>query len=430
MAILMVSASVVFGDTHYVSGAGSNAAPYTSWASAAHEIQSAVDEAQPGDFVLVAAGTYQTGSRQNSRIVVNKAVEVRSVDGRGATTIVGDDSPAVRCAYLSGAGAVLRGFTLSSGETPMSDYDGGGAYVVGGARLEDCVVENCTSVNSGAVFCNGSSVAYACVIRNNSGYNGGATLYKGGLLDSCEVYGNSTTAYGSAGGVMCFFGGEVRNSIVRNNTASRNGNGILCHKGGTVRSCTVVNNTGGSNGGVYVKLNGRIYNSIVYGNGSVNIVSDNDDGGEPDPILFDYRNVCSPEGVGTSPITGAPDFVNQAAYDFSLKASSPCLDAGSNALVVGTSDIDGFPRVFADTVDVGAHEANVIATELTIDAGQVSAEWRAVPGGTFRIEWIADLRSKDWSTLDTHVDWPTPVITSRDTITDQSRRFYRVVWER
>ena len=131
---------------------------------------------------------------------------------------------------------------------------------------------------------------------------------------------------------MCFFGGEVRNSIVRNNTAPRDGNGILCQKGGTIRNCTVVNNAGGTNGGVYVKLNGRIYNSIIYDNGATNIVSDDDDEGEPSPILFDYRNVCSPDAIGISPISASPNFVDQPGFDYSLNSSSPCIDGGSNVI--------------------------------------------------------------------------------------------------
>ncbi len=55
--LLLLAASAANAATRYVwQGSPSPAPPYTSWASAVHVIQEAVDAAQTGDTVWVAGG--------------------------------------------------------------------------------------------------------------------------------------------------------------------------------------------------------------------------------------------------------------------------------------------------------------------------------------------------------------------------------------
>src|ERR1051325_6022311 len=83
------------------------AAPFTSWATAATNIQDAVDAAVAGDEILVTNGVYQPRDRavygSSNRVAVTKPLTLRSINGPAVTSIDGGrwgTSP-VRCVYLT-----------------------------------------------------------------------------------------------------------------------------------------------------------------------------------------------------------------------------------------------------------------------------------------------------------------------------------------
>ena len=121
LLLLTVHVSAV---TNYVwQGSPAPVAPYTSWKTAAHTIQDAVNAADPGNLVLVTNGVYATGSTVTpgytvrNRLVADKTVTVQSVSGPAVTVISGEahseneanGSNAVRAVYL-GPGAGLGFF--------------------------------------------------------------------------------------------------------------------------------------------------------------------------------------------------------------------------------------------------------------------------------------------------------------------------------
>jgi hypothetical protein len=61
-----------------------------------------------------------------------------------------------------------------------------------------------------------------------------------------------------------------------------------------------------------------------------------------------------PTGAGNT--NAAPGFVDAAGGDYRPATDSPCINAGNNAYVNGSTDLGGSPRIVGGTVDIGAYE--------------------------------------------------------------------------
>ena len=334
---------------HYVKlGNATPLAPYTSWATAATNIQEALDAAsQVGALVLVSNGIYATGGRVvygalSNRVAMTKPVTVRSVHGPTRTIIqgagpVGDS--AMRCAYV-GTNAVLEGFTLTHGATRSSgdvDYEqsGGGVWCESSGVLSNCILTGNSARHGGGVY---DGTLYNCTLTGNSASSGGGAC--DGTLYHCMLTGNSA---GEGGGV---FDVMLYNCTLTANSAY-NGGGA---SGGTLYNCTLTGNSATYGGGTCW---GTFYNCIVYYNEAASDANYYHS-------TFNY-SCTTPYPGGTGNITNDPQFVNAAAGNYRLSANSPCRDKGNNAYAQGTTDLDGNPRIVKSIVDRGAYEFQVLA---------------------------------------------------------------------
>lgn len=296
--------------------------PFTSWQTAAREIQRAVDLSSAGDEILVTNGVYSSGisrpaqgSTLTNRVCLDKAVTLRSVNGPLVTIIEGyqttprwaDSSVAVRCAYV-GSGAILEGFTLTKGDTRnegpwISDANGGGVF--------------CQSPNS--------------------------------LVRRCIIQGN--VAYGEGGGA---FGGRLENCLIIRNSATNGASGGCSN---ILVNCTVTRNAlGNSPGGVRASI---VYNSIVWENfGNPPNHSD---------TVFQYSCTEPLPSGGSGNISADPLFQLTHTNDFHLRSDSPCLEKGDNALAAGPTDLDGNPRQAGARVDMGAYEFASVPPRVTTE---------------------------------------------------------------
>jgi len=245
----------VLADTHYVSPSGSHIDPFKTWATAATNIQAAVDAAESADTVLVTNGLYDAGTTVTpgyacfNRVVITKDVEIRSVNGRDVTIIKGAEATgggngadAVRGVYMT-AGA-LFGFTITNGHTMTSgssfyDRSGGGVNMADGAgRATNCTL----SGNSAALYGGGSYAGMLsnCTLSNNFAESRGGGNYAGTLSD-CTISDNSSNDGGGS------FGGKLENCTISDNSAD-NGGGSY---GEMLNNCILSNNSANYGGGTY-----------------------------------------------------------------------------------------------------------------------------------------------------------------------------------
>ena len=241
--------------THFVDLNSANPTPpYSSWSTAATNIQDAVDASADGGQILVTNGVYRTGGRVvygslTNRVAVTKPLTLQSVSGPAFTLIEGYQMPgttngdsAVRCVYLTN-GALLAGFTLTNGATgATNDYatnqSGGGLWA-----------ESVTESNSS------SALVSNCVIIANAGI-WGAGAY-GGVLDHCTLSDN--IAAGKGGGAI---NSLLTSSLLQSNHATFGGGASES----ALESCILSNNSAGYRGGACDDC--TLSNCLLQGNSS------------------------------------------------------------------------------------------------------------------------------------------------------------------
>ena len=303
---------------------GSDGADGISWATAKQTIQAAVDATKNGCIVLVTNGVYATGGRTvgswalTNRVAIDRPIIVQSVNGPEVTTIQGAGpmgDAAVRCAYL-GSNAMLSGFTLSNGMVRLTgdwrhERSGGGAFMEGNSWLTKCrVVANSAGSGGGGGGISGeASHIQNCLVAGNYAEWGSGILADGMEIDSCTVSDNSS------------FGGP---GIVATNS--------------TIRNCIACSN-GVNTNWMEIKADSTIVEST-----------------------------CSPGLTGENNVTNDPQFVDAAAGNYRLQATSPCLDAGDDGVVTWAEDLDGNPRIAFGAVDMGAYEAQLTGVDAWFGA--------------------------------------------------------------
>ena len=356
-----------------------------SWATAKKTIQAAVDIAEAGKTVLVTNGVYDEnsavtpGSALTNRVMIDKAITVRSVNGPDVTTIVGaDDSGGLGNAAIRGVfmtnGCSLIGFTITNGWTMALDaYNdlnegGGGVYTADtGCIISNCVVSGCHAGCNGGGVVGSGDVVDSILDGNVCGIAGGG--FYGAVSDGRiwnSILRNNTAA--KQGGGAAYYA-AVDNCLIENNTVTdfgMGGGGGLYAASGTARNCTIVKNCADQEGAI-TSMGGSFYNCVIDGNtnsaGAVTNVG----------AVGTLKYSCSTGFTGGEGcITNDPQFVDFAGGNYQLQQTSPCINAGDNTYAptnITPSDLAGKTRIMFTTVDMGAYERQF---SLSTDSGRYS----------------------------------------------------------
>ncbi len=336
---IFFASTVTFAKTIYASlyvnaASATPAHPYSSWETAATDIQTAIDAASAGDHIIVTNGVYNFGKRitpgfsLSNRVLITKNIILRSVNGPENTIIIGAEAPgggngngAVRCIYMT-AGAVY-GFTISNGFTHTGSMDfpnnsGGGIWLTNGCVVTNCIaIGNSADYAGGAFFNFGGNVSDCFISGNSATYGGGAFGWQNGVFSSCIISGNSGSSAG--GGALSHSDGIVSNCTITGNNAYEGG-GIFCQEGGAVVGCSFSGNDATFGGGIFCYDTGFASDCTISGSTALY-------GGG----VYIYNN-----GVASAcKINGNSAEFGGGVYCFNSGALTNCLISGMNSATFG-----------------------------------------------------------------------------------------------
>ncbi len=245
-------------------------------------------------------------------------------------------------------------------------------------QIDACLIEGNISGQSGGGIadCGGAwanrpsgvQITHS-IIRGNtaSGHGGGIYLWnqRSPSISHSIVEDNVSSNYG---GGLYMQGGAIYDCLVRNNTSTGNGGGI--YGNGILRDNSIVfNKANGIGGGTY---SGDIGNCIVYYNTANN--GSNASGGS-----ISYSCVTPPV-AGTGNISSPPGFAG--CRNWRLVSNSPCVDGGNFGFAEGDYDLDGDPRIWGGSVDMGCDEFYPPGLGGPLSVVVESSAERAVVGAT------------------------------------------------
>ncbi|MCB0521518.1 MAG: CRTAC1 family protein [Lewinellaceae bacterium] len=332
-------------------------------------IQAAINASQNGDTVLVQPGEYVENLRFNGKsIVLTSRFFLTGHAADIETTIINGSQPAhpdtASCILIvdgESAATVVQGFTITGGKgTRWLDPAGAGTFREGGGILAEgtsptiqfniirdnevgLVAAGMVSNGGGGIRCGDGSP----VIRNNwihhnkGGGYGGAVVFNyctGQVSNNLVSFNEGGKDYGGGG---LWFTGTNQNTVVQvfNNTIVNN-------------VCTGTGQWGGKGGGIFVfSIKLDAWNNIIWSNaqtsgGPVAMYA----GGAVAMRYSDVQGGFAGEGN----FSNNPMFRDTLA--FSLRYSSPCVDAGDPAVQDFTVNSlnAAFPSLCRLHSDVGA----------------------------------------------------------------------------
>lgn len=453
LMLLGIGVAASGASTLYVATNGTHVSPFNSWATAATNIQSAVDVASSGDTVEVGNGLYIV----TQRVTIAKGITVRGSYGYSNVEVNGNSSAG--CFAVGHANAVLEGFTVKAGSSNrgggisitnglihncvitgnFATLFGGGVDIYDGGTVSNCAVSGNSAPitgggSGGGVCCSGNGkLVNSTVSGNEAAAGGGVYTFAGSVVSECVIISNrawdSLGGSGSGGGIQCNGTNiTIQNCRIMHNTAQQLGGGVYLtgHTVQKIIGCLIYDNrTANYGGGIYVNLAPSAYaiesctiaenratnlwwgmgggicggsgqaislkNCIVFSN-IATVAGSNYYGVDSGPISGQHT-CTTPSLPGISNITAEPMFYRSGSFE--LAAGSPCIDTGTNQSWMTTAlDLDAKTRIINSIVDMGAYEYGVAPGATSIVLRILSP----YPNQTFTAPATVngDMRAEQW----------------------------------
>ncbi|NIG55668.1 MBG domain-containing protein [Chitinophaga sp. Cy-1792] len=268
------------------------------------------------------------------------------------------------------AGGALCAFNGSACSYSNTSFTGNSASIYGGAIYS---VSNSTQTFNNVSITGNTSAGYGGAIYVAAGSNI--------IANYLAVRGNTATAGGGAI-YQSQSSGFYTNTLFSGNYSNSGGGALFCFTTSfKLVNTTIAGNTAtnGSGGAIFnSQSTGVIYNTVI-GDNSGGIYNDN--GGSYTAQYSFLQGVATDISLHNPDGTVSPGFTNSLATGtaftggaYTVQASSPLVNAGSNALFTGlnasTVDLSGAPRVSnfstGGIIDIGAYEKALTAQTIAV----------------------------------------------------------------
>ena len=338
-------------------------------------LQYAVDNAGNRGVIIAAEGRYDRGgdeySSVSNRVTIKSGYHMRLIGaGAGKSFIVGqgDESDpagdgtkrgpaAMRCVGIFSGKAAVQGFTLTGGR---SSYDASKPTQDVSANLGGCVNANYHAEDQHILD---------CVITDGLAYRGG--LARGGTFTRCVFTGGR-----SLGGGLIRDTAYLNSCLVYGNTSSGEGTTI---DSSSVYSyhVTAVRNTDTIVSGQGMPFSNSI---VVGGGGTLKPL-----GETRGSLLSNFGKITPASGVVADYVTGDPHFVDAANADYRVGSASPAVTCG--ALLDDwwkrpACDFNGNPLRFVN----GSPVAGALADPVAMVSATTPGDATVSPSGTMFVE--------------------------------------------
>ncbi|MCF0233675.1 MAG: hypothetical protein HUK22_01700, partial [Thermoguttaceae bacterium] len=359
--------------------------------------------ATAGGAIYNAAGTAFIGDARFVGQTAENGGALYNADGAKAT-IVGST--------FEGNKAGIGGAIYNAGEVKIGGEIDGDEYDV---NFSGNVANGAENADGGAIYSVGTLDVYSAKFTSNQAGGLGGAIYDAGALNifGAAFVGNGATLGGAiyaenqftanrlaaaqnkasrdGAAIYAANGIVISNSVLAKNIATGEGGAAFLAGTSSFVNVTIADNVAADGAGLFNTGDATLDNTIVAYNQSIGAGASGFDVYTAEGAVTSLRNSLLANIAQYGPVKFTlvadyrsllgvdPQFVDAVNGDYTLVASSPAVNSGSNALANSGVDFAGQPRIagltvegVVRTVDMGAFELQtIVAPDLAIDPNSV-----------------------------------------------------------